>query len=117
MTMSDHDRYVDPYAERRRRNEESKSWAKRNGEPWSDDEERLLIDEWIDMPPVKRDERTISQILERTIEACRVRCEIIRARQGLTTRHVTTTTTTTRTEYIGAFDDPDDCWWSPDYYR
>lgn len=102
-------------SQRRRLNELSKGWAKRDGEPWSADEEDLLITDWIPFQPDERDEITISQVLERTIESCRVRCEIIRRRLGMQYT-VRATTTTTTVEYRGLHDDPDDQWWSPDYY-
>lgn len=109
--MSDcHNRMVDTYQGRKRRNEESKTWARRDGQPWTKHDEDVLIAQWIDMPPEKRDERAVSRVLERTIEACRVRCEHIRARLGTNVvmeRHRTTTT------YIGAYDDPSECWWAP----
>jgi hypothetical protein len=103
---------VDQYAERRRLNNISKAWAARDNEPWSNDEEDFLIEYWIDVHPKDRDEITVSQCLERTIEACRVRCERIRARLGVSVTVVKTTRV-----YIGAHDDPDDCYWSPDYYK
>lgn len=109
------DKVTDKYEERKRRNDESKSWAKRDGEPWTRAEEEVLIEYWIDMPPEVRDERTVSQVLERTIESCRARCEHVRARLGINMvieKKVTTTTT-----YIGIMDDPDDQWWSPGYYK
>lgn len=114
--MGDHDEVVDTYRQRKRRNEASKAWAKRDGEPWTEEEQDFLLNEWILIDPSDRDEVTVSQILERTIEACRVRCEIIRARLGMKVRE-TTTTVTTKTVYIGLHDDPDDQWWSPDYYK
>lgn len=110
------DRMVDNYAERQRRNIESKAWAVRDGEPWEPEEDDLLLTDWILLDPAQRDERIVSQVLERTIEACRVRCERIRSRLGITVR-TTTTTTTSTTAYIGLGDDPDDQWWSPDYYK
>lgn len=113
--MSEHDRVVDSYIERQKRNNESKAWAHRDNEPWTSDEEEFLLQEWINTAPSERDERLVSQILERTIEACRVRCERIRAHMGITERVVIRQTTTTT--YIGINDDPDDQWWSPDYYK
>lgn len=115
-----HDRVVDTYAERKRRNDVSKSWAKRDGAAWEQVEDDLLLEEWIYKSPSERDEETVSRVLERTIEACRVRCEHIRRKLGISVvaykETETTTTTTTTTRYVGALDDPDDCWWSPDYY-
>lgn len=107
------DRPGDKYAERKRRNEESRRWATRNGEPWSDEEDDLLLREWILIPPASRDESTVSQIVERTIESCRVRCEKIRERLGIQEHDVVKEKDK---RYIGAADADDDQWWSPDYY-
>jgi hypothetical protein len=86
-----HDDY---YVGRQPRNERSKAWAKRDNQPWTNDEDEFLISEWINVNPEDRDEIAVSQILERTIEACRVRCEHIRKR-GSTKVTVTQTTTVT----------------------
>lgn len=104
------------WARRKTANDISKSWAQRDGEPWSSDEDDLLLTDWIGVAASDRDEVTISQILERTIEACRVRCEHIRRRLGIQVFEVTSTTTTV-TKYIGVMDDPEDQWWSPEYYN
>lgn len=74
---------VDTYAERRNANELSRMWAIRDGQPWTEDEDAFLVEFWIDVAPAFRDEATVSQSVERTIEACRVRCEIIRKRLGI----------------------------------
>lgn len=107
---------VDVYAERKRLNDLSQRWARRQGKAWTAEEDELLMKEWIPYSPEDRDEITISQVCERTIEACRVRCEKLRKEHGLSL-YVKQTTTTTTTTYIGACDEPDDCWWSPDYYN
>lgn len=109
--MSDH--IVNEYQERKRRNDASKRWATRDGKQWTDDEDDFLVEFWIDVHPQGRDEITVSQCLQRTIESCRVRCEKIRKERGW---QVVATTTTTTTIYRGLKDDPDDQWWSPDYY-
>lgn len=92
--MADHDEVVDAYRQRKRRNDESKAWATRDGDLWTDGEEEILLQYWIDVHPDDRDERAISQLLERTIEACRVRCEAIRAAHGLSNVRMTQTTIT-----------------------
>lgn len=107
-----HEEEVDRYAARRRINEQSKAWALRDKAVWTPDEDEFLVSEWIQMPAGERDEVTISKILERTIEACRVRCEHLRKRLGISI----TCTRTTVSVYIGAEDDPEDQWWSADYY-
>lgn len=107
----------EPYEQRRRLNEHSRSWAKRDREPWTDDEDTFLLKEWIGVEAKHRDEITISQCLERTIEACRVRCEYLRKRYGIQVFEVTHRVETTT--YRGVMDDPDECWWDPtsDYYK
>lgn len=112
--MNGHDEQVNVYAMRKRRNDESRSWATRNTEPWTDEEEQFLLDEWILVPVAARDEVVISQIVERTIESCRVRCEKIRKRLGIQVHEVTAIVVTD--DYKGTHDAPDDQWWSPDYY-
>jgi len=89
---TNHREYVDDYAERRRINEESKRWADRDGERWESWEDDFLIAYWIGLPADVRDEEECSRLLERTIEACRVRTEKIRARLGITVVRTTTIT-------------------------
>ena len=118
--MDNHDSVVDNYRERRRRNQESKRWAFKDGQPWTEDDDMFLLEFWIDVQAQDRDEVTVSQCLERTIESCRVRCEHIRKRldiQHYTRVETKTTLTVETTRYVGAGDDPEDCWWSPDYYK
>jgi hypothetical protein len=93
-------------------NERSKTWANRDGETWTRDEDDFLVEFWIDVQPTDRDEITVSQCLGRTTESCRVRCEKIRKERGWQMKFTQTTTV----EYRGLMDDPDDCFWSPDYY-
>jgi GNAT superfamily N-acetyltransferase len=81
--------YIDPYAARRLLNEASKAWATRDGQPWTSEEEDYLLAYWIEVEPQYRNEVEASQLLERTIEACRVRCEIIRKRLGIQVYEVT----------------------------
>lgn len=107
------EQFVDHYAERKRRNEASQAWATRSREEWTEDEDAFLISEWIHVDASDRDEVTVSRCLERTIEACRVRCEHLRVRLGI--KACERPRKTTR-QYLGVMDDPDDQWWSPDYY-
>lgn len=87
--------YIDPYAARRDLNEASRFWATRNAQPWTDADEMVLLSEWILVEPSQRREVEVSQRLERTIEACRVRCELIRERLGIQVHVVTRTVITT----------------------
>lgn len=109
------DKFVDNYAARRQANAESRSWATRDREPWTEDEKDFLVEFWIDLDPSERDEVTVSKCLERTIESCRVQCEKIRKERGWS--RVTFKQTTTEITYIGSAD-PDDepRWWDPSYY-
>jgi hypothetical protein len=100
------------WAHRKAMNDASKRWAKRDGQPWHDHEDEFLIEYWIDVAAKDRDEVTVSQCLERTIEACRVRCEHIRKRMGWSI----TVTQVMTTVYIGAHDDDEDKWWETSYY-
>jgi hypothetical protein len=112
MTGHGHGEVVDNYAERRRVNEASRVFATRNKAPWTEDDDAFLLAEWIDVAPANRDEFTIAQCLERTVEACRVRTEIIRARLNMKGA----TPVAPKSEAYIAKDDDEDAWWSPSYY-
>jgi hypothetical protein len=59
-----------PHEERLRRNEESKTKAEHDGEPWSGEELEQLVEYWDGTEETLAD---IAEILGRTIEACRQR--------------------------------------------
>lgn len=108
---------IDPYKERREANQRSASWARKRYQPWSEDDDAFLLAEWIDVPGPKRDEVLISQLLERTIESCRNRCEIIRKRLGIQVCNRADEPPEDEPKpYIGAEDDPEEAWWTPGYY-
>lgn len=60
------------------RNIESKAWATRDGQPWSPEEEKELVEYWNGHDEALLAET--SEVLERTIEACRQRYYEIHAR-------------------------------------
>lgn len=107
-----HDECVNEYEGRRRLNVESRAHATRNKASWTDDEDQFLVREWIHVEAKVRDEFTIAACLERTIEACRVRANLLRDRLGLA-RHNPPKPDDT---YKGVEDDDEDRWWEPDYY-
>jgi hypothetical protein len=100
-------------SQRRTDNERSKVWAKRDGYAWSESDERVIIDEWISPGADGRDEEAVSRQLERTIESCRHRAELVRLRLGLSEP---IPRRNRELEYKGIYDDPEDQWWSTDYY-
>lgn len=109
------------HEERLARNAESKVMAEHDREPWSADEIEFLHEFFTDAKGDPTEEREVAEALGRTIEACRQRFYESRKGKGrVINTKVTTTTTTTKTvstsTYIGAHDDPDDRYWSPDYY-
>lgn len=79
----------EPYAARKRLNEASRFWATRNAEAWTDSDDMYILEMWIMRDPAARSEVEVSQKLERTIEACRARAEIIRKRLGIQVFEVT----------------------------
>ncbi len=91
-------------------NDLSKSWAHRDGEAWTPDDDEFLLEEWVKVEPAHRDEKTISQIMQRTIEACRVRAHFVRVAAGYEVVHIGDAPSADK-PYIGAFDEPEDCWW------
>ena len=109
-------------ADRLALNAETVANATHHREPWSTDEIEFLFEFWPDAVGDSSEEREVAEALGRTIEACRQRFYEARRNRGriVNTKVTTTTTTTTTTKtfnaYIGAGDDPDDQWWSPDYY-
>lgn len=68
---------------RRADNERSKSWATKDGTPWSDEDSVLLLEKWIMASPGGRDEEAISRELRRTIQSCRTRAEKLRDDLGV----------------------------------
>jgi hypothetical protein len=89
--------------------------AEHDREPWSSEEIEFLMEFFAGAKGDPVEEREVAEALGRTIEACRQR--FYETRKGrCSTVSVKTTTTTTTVEYRGHFDDPDDQWWSPDYY-
>lgn len=74
---------VDTYAARRRANEASKAWAVNDHGKWTTDDDDVLMEYWILVPPSERDEVEVSKALGRTIESCRVRCEHVRKARGI----------------------------------
>lgn len=59
-------------------NLKSKSWAKRDGVVWTDEEDLYIIDEWILKSASIRDEVEVSKHLQRTLFACKRRAEYLR---------------------------------------
>jgi hypothetical protein len=109
---------VSDHRERLARNEESKSKAEHDREPWSTDEVEFLLEFFKDAKGEPEHEAEVAECLGRTIEACRQRFyEALRGRSKHVMVKRTTTTTSTTEVYQGLLDDPDDQWWSPDYYN
>lgn len=104
-------------ADRLRRNAESKAVAEHDRQPWTADDEELLREFFPSAKGCAEAEAEVAEALGRTIEACRQRFYEQRQGRTLVRMKRTTTTTTEVSTYIGAGDDPDDCFWSPDYYK
>lgn len=69
--------------ERLRRNRESAEYAHRRNEQWDEFDDEFLVLFWIQTGPQCRNEAEVAKTLGRTIEGCRVRCEEIRKRLGI----------------------------------
>lgn len=98
------------HVERLRRNDKSRNRAERFGEEWDVQDDEFLQAFWKD-----EDEEEVAEALGRTIEACRQRFYIVRRGEVQPGQPVGRSNAGVP-RYIGAFDDPDDQWWSPDYY-
>ena len=59
------------------RNEKSRDRATRNWQKWTDGEDEFLLENWISLKPVDRNEVEVAARLLRTIEACRQRAHVI----------------------------------------
>jgi hypothetical protein len=66
------------YKGRYQTNERSRAWAVNDGKPWSGEEDDFIWELWVHTDPAVRDEIGVSQVLERTVEACRNRAEHLR---------------------------------------
>lgn len=111
--MTTNDSHILRDERRHNDSEASRKWARRHTEPWSKDEDEFIVVEWIKVDPNERDEVTVSQCLERTIIACRRRAQELRALMGMSAPGFKKKV---ETAYVGSMDDPEDRWWSADYY-
>lgn len=112
------------YSDRWKRNEDSRRFATKDGQSWSDDDDMDILENWILCGPAARDEPSVARRLGRTIEACRNRAHMIRVELGIaedrddyvttTTTKTTTTTTETTITRRPAWMDEDSL---PDWYR
>jgi hypothetical protein len=109
------DDHVDKDAERRHLNEVSERYATRRRASWTDDEDMIILDEWVLVDPQFRDELGVAKRLSRTLFACQGRAEQLRALLGVSNEAPKRRKQDPR--YIGVDDDPEDQWWSPDYYK
>ena len=66
----------DRYEERQAANDRSRAFARRDGETWTDQEDMILMTDWVGLAG-KRDEAQIAKDLGRTIEACRNRAHFL----------------------------------------
>ncbi len=109
----------EPYADRAARNDSSRNHADNFRAEWTKDDIDFLMTFFDEAKGDPALEAEVAEALGRTIEACRQRFYEVRSGIKPRERHVVvrTTTTTTSTHYIGINDDPDDQWWSPDYYK
>lgn len=99
------------------RNKDSVGKADHHREPWASDEVEFLLVFFAEAKGNPKEEEGVAEALGRTIEACRQRFyeeRSGRVKVTVTSKEVTTTTTV---EYRGVHDEPDDQWWSADYYR
>lgn len=99
-------------SERLRRNDKSRNKAAHHTEPWSAGDIEFLLGFWPGACGVPAKEAEVAEALGRTIEACRQYYyeEVSGHHNGVCSSPRTTNNTP---EYIGAFDDPEDRWWSP----
>lgn len=100
-----------PHEDRLRRNDESRHRADHHAEQWTKEEDDFLQAFWRDA-----DEAEVAEILGRTIEACRQRFYVVRRGEVKSTVVERSDSMEVGAKYIGLYDDPDDQWWSPDYY-
>lgn len=75
--------------ERQVPNEMSKRSATHNREPWSQDDDEMLLEFWLLVTPCTRDEADIAAALGRTIEACRNRAHHLRVVFGIDAKFTT----------------------------
>jgi hypothetical protein len=107
------------HEQRLRKNDRSLGSATHHREPWSADEVAFLLD-W---DGSDEELSLTAELLGRTREACRER--FYKTKRGeavapVKSKPITVTSgigdMTTTERYIGSDDDPDDQWWSSDYY-
>lgn len=100
------------YEERQARNEMSRQYATRDGQPWTTEDDEMLLEFWVKPGPQKRDELEVARSIGRTIEACRNRVHHLVGESWGRKYTKTETITTTRTV---TWED-DGTGWNPEWY-
>jgi hypothetical protein len=100
------------YEERQARNEKSRRFATRDRQPWTAEDDDVLLEFWVKPGSKGRDEPEVARALGRTIESCRNRVHYLVGEDlGRTYVKVEETTTVTRTvTWV------DDSWGDPSWY-
>lgn len=82
------------YELRRRANERSRAYAHRDNQPWTTEDDEILLEFWVKPGSRERDEAEVARAVQRTIESCRNRVHKL-VGQNLGGHYVKVTETTT----------------------
>lgn len=82
-----------------------------HNQPWTLGEDTRLLNEWATKDISVGEQKTIAQSMGRTFETCRTRVTIIKKRHGIEMRDEVERPRSKEKVYIGAMDDPEECWW------
>lgn len=78
---------------------------------WSVEDNTVLLERWARKNISVGEQQLIAKNLGRTFETCRTQVTRLRHLHGIDLREHAERTTGKTSVYIGAFDDPEDCWW------
>lgn len=65
------------YEARQAANDKSREFATRSGQPWTTQDDAVLLENWIGVAPAERDEARVARDVGRTIEAVRNRVHFL----------------------------------------